>query len=271
MGVKPLGHHQGVELLQKLAVGSSASRCNGSEVVCALGHVLVLVHHGSFNLLEGEGVVEEADAEDGVVDDDGEGEEDAGEHGGEEPVEQGQDADGEGGEEGAVHPLQTLALIVGEVVVHALFVVMVTTAEVEDVIGHLDEVEEGQQQEAHPFGVGEVGGEEEEADEDGQEDEEELAHEASPGEELHVDEGGEGEGEKEGLQESDDDDDHRMEQGGVGHGAHEGLHEECGEVEEVSTSHHATCHAVPPQSSPVGHDDEEEAQTETQDESRQGV
>lgn len=116
MGVKPLGHHQGVEPLQQLAVSSSACCCYGSEVVSALGHVLVLVHHGSFNLLEGEGVVEEADAEEGVVDDDGEGEEEAGEHGGEESVEQGQDADGEGGVEGAVHPLQTLALIVGEVV-----------------------------------------------------------------------------------------------------------------------------------------------------------
>ena len=85
------------------------------------------------NLMEGEGIVDEAQAEDGIVCGQHQGEEQVGEHGGTHGVEQGKESDGESRVEGPPHPSEPFPLVAREVASHAMLVVGVATAEQHDV------------------------------------------------------------------------------------------------------------------------------------------
>lgn len=222
--------------------------------------------------MKSEGVVDKPYAEIGIIDHHGKREEQAGIGGGKEGIEQGEHANAQRCVERAVNPLQALPVVVGEVLFHALFIVMIAPAEDDDVIDKLAQIEQRDEKEGYLVGESgfEMDGSIGDADcNDRKRDGQQLAHKASPGEELHIDECGERECEKEGLSDANDNRMHLLQ-----HWRYVYLHtnsscHEGNEVQEICPPHHAASHSVTMQPLVVGYHDKAEAQTETENQSWQ--
>ena len=100
------------------------------------------------NLMEGEGIVDEAQAEDSVIHHQHQSEEQVGEQGGMQGIEQGKESDGESRVEGSPHPSEPLPLVAREVACHAALVVGVAAVEQDDVAGEDAGIEYGQQKDS---------------------------------------------------------------------------------------------------------------------------
>ena len=106
----------------------------------------------------------------------------------------------------------------------------------------------------------------------GQQYQRQLSPEASPCEELHIDERGERKGEEESLDNAHGHHHHLLLRGRhlkpYSHSFHHERHEEC----KIGIAHHASCHAVASQASLVlRHMDEMEAEAKSKHQPRQDV